>query len=92
MMDSGSGARQHDAKHRRREAALIKIETPTLKTEGARTFDSYYARPETGRGHVQGHVQGPVQGPGLVILTEMMAVTIATPADGPSFGVAPSGT
>ena len=25
-------------------------------------------------------------------MTEMMAVAIATPADGPSFGVAPSGT
>jgi len=68
-MDSGNCARQHDAKYRGREAALIKIETPTLKTEGARTFDSYYARPETGRGHVQG--------PGLVILTEMWGVAVS---------------
>ena len=50
---------------RRREAALIKIETPTLKVEGPRTFDSYYARPETGRG------------PGLVILTEMWGVAVS---------------
>ena len=29
---------------------------------------------------------------GMPVITETIAVTIATPADGPSFGVAPSGT
>ena len=28
----------------------------------------------------------------MPVMTEMIAVAIATPADGPSFGVAPSGT
>ena len=28
----------------------------------------------------------------MPVITETMAVTMATPADGPSFGVAPSGT
>jgi hypothetical protein len=29
---------------------------------------------------------------GIPVITETMAVTMATPAEGPSFGVAPSGT
>ncbi len=29
---------------------------------------------------------------GMPVITEVMAVAIAMPADGPSFGVAPSGT
>ena len=29
---------------------------------------------------------------GMPVITETIAVTMATPADGPSFGVAPSGT
>ena len=29
---------------------------------------------------------------GMPVITETMAVTMATPAEGPSFGVAPSGT
>jgi carboxymethylenebutenolidase len=60
-MDSRKAARQHGPTEGE-EAPLATIETPVLKSEGARTFDSYYARPENGRG------------PGLVILTEMWGV------------------
>ena len=58
-MDSGEAAGQHDANRENVEAPLIKIETPVLKTEGAGTFDSYYARPETGRGPGLGPVVQP---------------------------------
>ena len=64
-MDSGAGSRQHERERTDGRQALITIETPVLGTEGARTFDSYYARPASGRG------------PGLVILTEMWGVAVS---------------
>ena len=64
-MDSDAGSRQHERERTDGRQALITIETPVLGTEGARTFDSYYARPASGRG------------PGLVILTEMWGVAVS---------------
>ena len=45
------------SEHAARMVAIEGYDAPVLGTEGARTFDSYYARPASGRG------------PGLVILT-----------------------
>lgn len=72
-MDRAAAARHHAATDRRREAALIEIETPTLAAEGAGAFDSYYAHPKVEPGQAQGQARAP----GLLILTEMWGVAVS---------------